>query len=127
MIVKSWSLAFVAVTALFSLPVAAEDMSCAMEPTVASLEQCVGHAAEMGAIDNAGLANSLLAKLNTAQWFVARGNANGAWTAINVLGAFIGEVQAQAGKHIEAQHAEHMAMHAQMIMDALRATAPKSS
>lgn len=120
MILKSWSLACVAMAALFSLPVAAEDMACAMDPTVASLEQCVEHAAEMGAIDNAGVANSLLAKLNTAQAFVARNNPNGTWTAINVLGAFIGEVRAQAGKHIEAQHAEHMAMHAQMVIDALQ-------
>ena len=35
--------------------------------TVASLHQCVQHASEMGHIDNVGVAQSLLAKIDAAQ------------------------------------------------------------
>ncbi len=63
------------------------------------------------------MTNSLLAKLDAAQAAEDRGQTG---TAINLLGAFIHEVQAQAGKHIEATHAEHMVMHAQMVIQALK-------
>lgn len=35
------------------------------------------------------------------------------------LGAFINEVEAQAGIHIDAMHAEHSSMHADTIIDGL--------
>ncbi len=117
---KSWYLPLVAVIAFASMPAGAGDLSCSMEPTVVSLEQCVGHAAEMGAIDNVGVANSLLSKLKAAESVLARNSRDAAWTAVNVLGAFIGEVQAQAGTHIEAQHAQHMVMHAQIVISTLQ-------
>ncbi len=34
--------------------------------------------------------------------------------------AFIHEVQAQVGKHIEQEHAEHLVMHAQVVIQALK-------
>jgi hypothetical protein len=115
------ALAFIAICSFGSMPVTAQADDCSMAPTVQSLQQCVQHAADMGMIDNAGVAASLLTKLRSVELTLARNNPNAAWTAINVLGAFIGEVEAQAGKHIDAGHAHHMAMHAQMVIDALRA------
>jgi hypothetical protein len=118
------ALAFIAAGSFGSTPALADSMDCpgGMQPTVQSLQQCVQHAADTGMIDNAGVASSLLGKLHAAELVLRQNNPNAAWTAINILGAFIGEVEAQAGKHIDAGHAHHMAMHAQMVIDALRAT-----
>jgi hypothetical protein len=121
---RSWCLALVALGGFSLTPAMAQAMDCpGMEPTIESLQACVQHAADSGAIDNAGVARSLLAKLHSAELAAVRDNPNAYWTAINVLGAFIGEAEAQSGKHIDAQHAEHMAMHARMVIDALRAAA----
>jgi hypothetical protein len=38
---------------------------------------------------------------------------------VNILQAFIQNVEAQAGKHIVAEHAEHLAMHATEVVTAL--------
>src|SRR5712691_67959 len=84
---------------------------CALTPTIASLTTCVEHAASQGLITSQGVANSLLAKLNAAQAGLDRGQTS---VAINDLQAFIHEVQAQAGKHIDAMRAQHMVMHAQL-------------
>jgi len=92
---------------------------CPLVPTITSLIACVQHAAETGDIDNQGVANSLLVKLDAAQAAFERGQSS---VAIHQLEAFIHEVQAQAGKHIDATHAEHMIMHAQAVIDALRVT-----
>lgn len=89
---------------------------CVHAPTIASLEACVEHAADQGFINNQGVTNSLLAKLDAAQAAQARGQTG---VAINLLNAFIHEVQAQAGKHIDQMHAQHMVMHAQMVITAL--------
>jgi dTDP-4-amino-4,6-dideoxygalactose transaminase len=89
---------------------------CALTPTIASLTSCVEHAASQGIITSQGVANSLLAKLNAAQEAHDRGQTS---VAINDLQAFINEVQAQAGKHIDAMHAQHMVMHAQLVIQAL--------
>ena len=84
--------------------------------TIESLRGCVEHASMMGHIDNEGVANSLLAKISAAQAAVGRGQPD---VAANILEAFISEVQAQSGQHIAAEHAEHMAMHAEQVIDAL--------
>ncbi len=89
---------------------------CAHEPTVHSLRECVVHAAHAGHIDNAGVANSLLAKLDAAQRALDRGQTA---VAVNNVQAFIQAVEAQAGKHIVAEHAEHLIMHAQEVLTAL--------
>ena len=89
---------------------------CMHAPTIASLEACVEQCAEQGFINNQGVTTSLLAKLNAAQAALDQGQTS---VAIHQLGAFIQEVQAQAGKHIEATHAQHMMMHAQMVIQAL--------
>jgi hypothetical protein len=89
---------------------------CALTPTIASLTTCVEHAASQGIIDNQGVTKSLLAKLGAAQAAFDRGQTS---VAINDLQAFIHEVQAQAGKHIVQEHAQHMVMHAQLVIQAL--------
>ena len=101
---------------LVVLPAAAETMSCD-QTTIQSLSDCVGQAAQMGHIDNQGVANSLLAEISAAQASLARGNKA---TAINILNAFIHDVEAQAGQHIDADHAAHMVTHAQNVIQALR-------
>lgn len=89
---------------------------CVHQPTISSLKACVQHAAAEGFIDNQGVANSLLAKLDAAQAALDQGQTS---VAINQLDAFIREVQAQAGKHIDPMHAQHMVMHAHMVIKAL--------
>jgi hypothetical protein len=107
-------IAFVALSFLTLTPALAEEMEmCAHESTIASLQECVQHAYHLGHIDNQGIANSLLSKLDAAQTALARGETT---TAANLLNAFINQVQAQAGKHISAEHAQHMIMHAQEVL-----------
>ena len=115
--------AFLLVLAVLSLslvaprPAAAEAMDMCNETTIQSLHHCVMHAYEMGHIDNAGVATSLLAKINGAQAALDRGQPA---TAVAKLQAFIHEVHAQAGHHIVAEHADHMIMHAEQIIAVLQ-------
>src|SRR5260370_6939982 len=62
---------------------------CVHQPTISSLTACVQHAAAEGFIDNQGVTNSLLAKLDAAQAAQDRGQTG---TPINLLGAFTHEV-----------------------------------
>ena len=91
------------------------DPMCEMT-TIASLQHCVTHAQAMGHIDNTGVANSLLKKLDAAQAAENRGQSA---VAVNQLEAFIKAVEAQLGKHIDAEHGTHMIHHAQMVIAAL--------
>lgn len=92
--------------------------TCLMTPTIAALHDCVQHAVDQNLIDNAGVATSLFAKLNAAQAALDRGQPT---VAVQGLQAFIHEVQAQAGQHIDATHATHMILHAQLVIAALQA------
>jgi hypothetical protein len=121
---KMKSLSFV-VLALFVLtlvtvsPALAQEGGCSHdEATIESLHHCVQHALTEGHIDNAGVAQSLLAKLDSAQAALDRGKTE---AAIKKLQAFMQEVAAQSGKHIVAEHAGHLLEHAQHVLDALRA------
>jgi HYR domain-containing protein/FIMAH domain-containing protein len=67
--------------------------------TPAGISNVVDQLLAAGCIDNAGIANALKAKLAAAQNAIAAGNLN---EAINILRAFIRQVQAQDGKHILA-------------------------
>ena len=89
---------------------------CAHNATIQSLRTCVQHAAEHGHIDNQGVTRSLLAKLNAAQ--TAQGRSQNA-VAVDILEAFVREVRAQSGTHILQEHAEHLLMHAQTVIQAL--------
>ena len=96
---------------------AAEDHACDHDATtIESLHHCVMHAAEMGHISNMGVANSLLRKLDAAQAAQDRGQSD---VAVNQLHAFVNEVNAQTGKHIQAEHADHLVMHANNVIAAL--------
>ncbi len=90
---------------------------CVHAPTISSLRTCVLHAAGEGFIDNQGVTKGLLAKLDAAQAALDRGQTG---AAINLLNAFIHEVQAQAGKHIQQEHAQDLVMHAQLVIQALQ-------
>jgi hypothetical protein len=70
----------------------------------------------MGAITQPGVTNSLLAKIGAAQNAVDRGQPA---VAVQVLRAFINEVQAQSGVHIDPEHAQHMISHAEQVIAAL--------
>lgn len=96
---------------------AAEEHQCPHDAnTIESLHHCVAHALEMGHITNDGVGNALLAKLDGAQAALDRGQTA---VAVNKLNAFINQVQAQSGVHIDPMHAEHMVMHAQMVIATL--------
>lgn len=85
--------------------------------TVISLHHCVGHAVEMGHISNAGVATSLLRKIDAALAAEDWGNTR---VTVRILQAFINEVEAQAGIHIDSTHADHMITHAtNVIVDLL--------
>jgi hypothetical protein len=81
--------------------------------TVISLHHCVQHAIEMGHISNAGVANSLLRKIDAALAAEDWGNIR---VVVRILEAFIKEVEAQAGIHIDSTHAAHMVTHATSII-----------
>jgi len=117
---KRWLFVFMVVTLSLlavSPALAHEDMGCAHdETTIASLRECVVHAREMGHIDNAGIARSLLSKLDAAQANLDRGKID---NAIDNLEDFVEQVQAQSGQHIDPMHAEHLIHHAHMVIAAL--------
>lgn len=100
------------------LPAAASDeLRCPSHaPLIASLRECVAHAHPMGHITNQGILKSLLAKLDAAQAAVDRGQSE---AAVAQLEAFIHEVEAQAGKHIDTHHAEPMITHAREVINKL--------
>lgn len=100
-------------------PASATEMEhCPHAPTIAALRTCVQHAIDHGHIDNPGVGRSLLAKLDSAQRSLNRSQPA---VAINKLETFIHELDAQAGTHIEAEHAAHMRTHAQEVIAALSA------
>ena len=102
-----------------AVPASAAAMDdCSHAPTIAALCTCVQHAIDNGHIDNPGVGQSLLAKLDSAQRSLDRSQPA---VAINQLEAFIHELDAQAGTHIETQHATHMRTHAQDVITALSA------
>jgi hypothetical protein len=86
------------------------------DSTIASLQLCVSHMVAEGHITSQGVANSLLARLDAAQMAVDGGRAA---AAVNILNSFINEVQAQAGIHIDSEHALHMIEHAQRVIAVL--------
>ena len=111
-------LGILAVLLLTAAPVSAADaMTCDHTGTaIKSLHDCVIHAYDMGHITNAGVRDSLLAKLDAAHAALDRGKTG---VAINQLRAFTNEVNAQAGKHNMADHVVHLLEHAQQVSRAL--------
>ena len=111
------ALALLVLGLIAPVPARAQAMDeCPQEATIQSLRTCVQHAAEHGHISNQGVTYSLLAKLDAAQAAQDRGQTE---VAVKVLEAFVREVRAQAGEHILQEHAEHLLMHAQAVIQAL--------
>lgn len=104
--------------ALFSLTLAIpafamEGHDCTHVATIDSLRE---HASMTDHVDNQGVANSLVAKLDAADAALDRGQPD---VAANLLNAFINQVQAQSGKHIHADHAGCLINHAGEVIDNL--------
>jgi hypothetical protein len=89
---------------------------CSHDTTIESLRSCVEHAISQGHIDNVGIGRALLAKIDAAAKAVSTGDAT---RAVNILHAFISQVDAQSGRHIHAEHAAHLRSHAQAVIAAL--------
>jgi hypothetical protein len=116
---------FVFITATFCLSFVVPALSkgirhcpAANGRTIASLRLCVGHALTGGLIRSIRLADTLVAKLDTAEAVLARGQSG---MAVYLLKGFIREVQAGAGEQIEAEHAGHLVDHAAQVIAALTA------
>jgi hypothetical protein len=67
---------------------------------------------QLNLIDNDGIKNSLIRKLNNAKKQIELSQKN---TAINILNAFLNEVKAQKGEHINLNFAELLIKNAQYI------------
>ena len=116
---KRWLLAFLLLVLGFAAPMRAQAQdACVHDPTIASLRECVQHAAHEGHIDNEGIARSLIAKLDAAQSALDRGQPR---VAVQLLEAFVSEVRSQSGAHILPEHADHLLLHAQEVLQALGA------
>jgi FIMAH domain-containing protein len=91
------------VTPLPGIPDSTTTLTVSLGPTFGSANTPAGIATVIanllasGCIDNSGIANALTGKLSAAQ---AALNGGQIQTAINTLGAFQSQVQAQSGKHI---------------------------
>ena len=89
---------------------------CPHDATIAALHTCVQHAEHHGFITNAGVARSLHATLDAAAAVQTRGQPA---EAVNVLRAFVRQLAAQSGTHIDAEHAAHLRTHAELVIAAL--------
>jgi len=99
---------------------ATQSVTFSVMATPDSLAAGVKRLFEEGKIDNAGIADSLLQKLDAVQAALARGNTK---AAMNVLTAFINEVNAQSGKHITPEAAMLLVTDAQWIIEQLQSSA----
>lgn len=81
--------------------------------TVDTVEAQIQNALASGAIDNSGVASSLLAELQAAASATAAGQCS---AAANLYSAFINDVSAQSGKHVAAATASQLISEAQVLM-----------
>jgi hypothetical protein len=84
--------------------------------TIQSTKAALTYFYESGEIDSWGVYNSLMVKLNAAQKALDKGKTG---VAINILYAFIKELQAQSGKHVSAAAAATLIADAQWVIDHL--------
>ena len=109
MLIRSFVCLLVLLALVVAAPARAQAMGHDPHPsTLAGLRLMVEHAHHHGHITNDGVAQSLLAKVNAAQAAVNRSQPA---VAAAILQAFIREVEAQAGRHIVSDHADHLVMH----------------
>ncbi len=110
-------LAASAITQGRGIAYAHEDGECLM--VLDTLAHCVTHHWEAGQIHSEGVYNSLISKVNAA--VNARDNGN-TEAAINILEAFIHQVEALSSKQIDSEAAEHMIHHATKAIEELEPT-----
>ena len=91
----------------------ATSVSFTIVVTPESIKGDVTQFLQSGAINNGGIANSLLAKLDTAAAKRASGDCS---VAANLYAAFINDLQAQSGKHVTAAAAAIMIADAQYLI-----------
>jgi 5'-nucleotidase/UDP-sugar diphosphatase len=84
--------------------------------TIQAIIDAVNLYYEEGMVDNAGVYNSLLQKLDAAQAAWDKGKAN---LVSNVLHALINEVTAQSGRHIDPDAANALTMDVQSVIDTM--------
>ena len=85
-------------------------------PTTTSISNEINQLLIAGCIDNAGVANSFTSKLSADQKAIDAGNFK---TAINILGAFINELEAQSGKHVCTAGATALTKDTQSLINSL--------
>ena len=93
------------------------DHEMAHDPTIAGLAMHVEHAYEMGHIDNSGVRTALLVLLDNASRAAEKGTVA---QQVQALETFIQFVEAQSGKHIAADCAVHLVMHAEHVIMAVQ-------
>lgn len=86
------------------------------EMTLDTLAECVTYHWNDGEIYNEGVYNSLIAKVNAA---VDARDQDNTEATVNILSAFISEVEALAPEQIAPEAAEHMIAHAQEALENL--------
>ena len=96
--------------------VTSQSISIELIATIESLQATVDRFCQEGSISNKGTCQSLWAKLDAALAAQNRGQAK---TAVNILGAFQNEVNAQMDKHIPAEVAQILLMDSDSLIQAL--------
>lgn len=81
--------------------------------TKSDIQRCLA----LGWIDSAGLANSLIQKLNAVESSIAKGNTK---TALNQLNALKNEIEAQRGKHITEKAAKTLLEDVDFLMESMQ-------
>lgn len=86
------------------------------EDTVEGLIACFQNHIAMGHITDPDVAQGLLDKLYAAQNALARGQSR---VAVNNLNALINQIEAQSGRALPENHAQHMIDHVERVIDSL--------
>jgi hypothetical protein len=103
-----------AASAVIPIAYAHEEDEC--PTTLDTLDDCVTHHWNDGQIHSKGVYNSLISKVNAAISTRDNGNTE---AAINILEAFIHQVEALSSKQIDSEAAEHMIHHATKAIEDL--------
>ena len=94
-----------------------QSVTFSVTATVQSLKASVNRFYQEGQIDDLGIRNSLLGKLDTAQAYLDKGQTK---AAINTLNAFINSLKAQSGKHITIEAANLLIADANWVIAHLK-------
>ncbi len=116
-----WTILAVAVAVLLTAAPALAADPCTMDatsmaPTPDALIAHISHARSMGHIDNDGLAQALTSQVTAAK---AAANSGNKALAVSILRSTLQTIQAQAGQHIAADCAPHLADQTKAVMAAL--------